>query len=190
MQPATQGLRLTLTQLFGGIAAVALAYVLCFKLNEWVFSVAKVSDHISWVFLPAAIRMLAVLLLGWAGVAGLYLGSLSMLGATFTVDPVEALIIAAISSVPCLVAARIVQRLQGVSSDLSGMTGRQLLIFGVAGGLASSAAHTVYFAVTAHSTAPLAGFLPMFVGDTVGTLIMLYLGALALNRLFPKRPEA
>lgn len=142
MQSATPRHRLTVTQFFAGMAAVALAYVLFFKLNEWLFSMAKVSDHISWVFLPAAIRMLAVLLLGWAGVAGLYLGSLSMLGASFSVDPLAALVIAGISSVPCLLAARIVQRLLGVSSDLAGMTGRQLLIFGVAGGLASSGAHT------------------------------------------------
>ncbi len=189
MQSASPGLRLTVTQFLAGMAAVALAYVLFFKLNEWLFSMAKVSDHISWVFLPAAIRMLSVLLLGWAGVAGLYLGSLSMLGASFSVDPGAALVIAAISSVPCLVAARIVQRVLCVSTDLSGMTGRQLLIFGLAGGLASSGAHTLYFSAVARSTEPLAGFLPMFVGDTVGTFLMLYLGAIALNRLFPARQE-
>lgn len=182
--------RLSVTQFFAGMAIVAVAYFLFYKLNDWLFSVVKVSDHISWVFLPAAIRMLAVLLLGWAGVAGLYLGSLSVIGPNLAVDPASALVVAAVSSVPCLVAARIVQRVQGVGSDLAGMTGRQLVIFGVAGGLASSAAHTLYFVVTAESAAPLAGFMPMFIGDTIGTFIMLYLGALVLHRLLPREQES
>jgi hypothetical protein len=170
---------------FAGMAAVALLYVLVFKLNAWLFSVARVTDHISWIFLPAAIRMLAVMLLGWAGVAGLYIGSLSLLGSMFEFDPVGALIVAGLSSVPCLIAARLVQRLLKVSSDLAGLTGRQLLIFGLAGGFLSSMGHTLYFAYAAQSLAPVEGFLPMFVGDTLGTFIVLYLGALILNWVLP-----
>lgn len=183
MPSAPSRQQLSVTQFFGGMASVAVAYLLFFKLNEWVFSVAKVSDHISWIFLPAAIRMLAVLLLGWAGVAGLYLGSLALLGPRFDIDPLGALLLAGISSLPCLVAARLVQWRLGVTSDLAGMTGRQLLIFGVAGGLASSGAHTLYFAWAARSTEPLEGFVPMFVGDAAGTFIVLYGAALILNRL-------
>jgi hypothetical protein len=170
---------------FAGMAAVALLYVLVFKLNAWLFSVARVTDHISWIFLPAAIRMLAVMLLGWAGVAGLYIGSLSLLGSMFEFDPLGALIVAGLSSVPCLIAARLVQRLLKVSSDLVGLTGRQLLIFGLAGGFLSSMGHTLYFAYAAQSLAPVEGFLPMFVGDTLGTFIVLYLGALILNWVLP-----
>jgi hypothetical protein len=166
-----------------GMAAVALTYVLVFKLNSWLFSVAKVTDHISWIFLPAAIRMLAVMLLGWAGVAGLYIGSLSLLGSMFEFDPLGAFIVAGLSSVPCLIAARLVQRLLKVRSDLAGMSGRQLLIFGLAGGFLSSMGHTLYFAYAAQSLEPVEGFVPMFVGDTLGTFIVLYLGALVINRL-------
>lgn len=178
--------RLSATQCLAGMAAVALAYVCFFKLNDWLFSVAKVSDQISWVFLPAAIRMLAVMLFGWAGVAGLYLGSLSQLGGMLEADPVRALVIAGISSVPCLLAARLAQRALRIPGDLAGMTGRHLLVFGLAGGIASSGVHTLYFALEAASLAPLAGFMPMFVGDTLGTLIVLYGGALVLNRLPPR----
>jgi len=168
------------------MAIVAAAYILFFELNVWLFSVAKVSDYVSWVFLPAAIRMLAVMLLGWAGVVGLYLGSLAQLGAMLESDPARALVIAGISSVPCLLAARLAQRALRVPGDLAGMTGRHLLVFGLAGGLANSGAHTLYFSLEAGSLDPLAGFLPMFVGDTLGTLIVLYAGALLLSRLLPR----
>ena len=174
---------------FAGMAAVALLYVLVFTLNAWMFSVARVSDHISWIFLPAAIRMLAVMLLGWSGVAGLYVGSLSLLGSMFEFDPLGALIVAGLSSVPCLLAARLVQRLFRVRTDLAGMTGRQLLVFGVAGGFLSSGFHTLYFVYAAQSLDPVDGFIPMFVGDTLGTFIVLYLGALVINRLVPPAKE-
>lgn len=186
MQEATGRQGLTATQFALGAAIVAVVYALMFELNKFLFSRIEVSSHVSWVFLPAAIRMLSVMLLGWAGVAGLYLGSLSVLGMSFTVDPAHALILAAVSSVPCLLAARLVQRLQCVTSDLAGLTARQLVIFGLAGGLASSGAHTIYFASVAGSTEPLAHFVPMFVGDTVGTFIVLYLAALVLNRFMPR----
>lgn len=186
MHAATPTPRLSATQCLAGMAAVAVAYIFFYELNEWIFSLTKVTDHISWVFLPAAIRMLAVLLLGWVGVAGLYLGSLSQLGDLLEVDPARALWVAGLSSVPCLLAARTVQRALRVQADLAGMTGRQLLVFGLAGGLASSGAHSVYFALEAESAQPLAGFLPMFVGDALGTLIVLYMSALVLNRLLPR----
>ncbi len=186
--PPRQG-SFSVLHFFAGMAAVALVYVLVFKLNAWLFSVAKVTDHISWIFLPAAIRMLAVMLLGWAGVAGLYIGSLSLLGSMFEFDPLGALIVAGLSSVPCLIAARVVQHLLKVDRDLAGLTGRQLLIFGLAGGFLSSMGHTLYFAYAAQSLAPVEGFVPMFVGDTLGTFIVLYLGALVINRLLPRPKE-
>ncbi len=186
--PPRQG-SFSVLHFFAGMAAVALVYVLVFKLNAWLFSVAKVTDHISWIFLPAAIRMLAVMLLGWAGVAGLYIGSLSLLGSMFEFDPLGALIVAGLSSVPCLIAARVVQHLLKVDRDLAGLTGRQLLIFGLAGGFLSSMGHALYFAYAAQSLAPVEGFVPMFVGDTLGTFIVLYLGALVINRLLPRPKE-
>jgi hypothetical protein len=40
--------------------AVALLWVLLFRLNRWALSSFDVTVFISWIFLPAAIRMLAV----------------------------------------------------------------------------------------------------------------------------------
>ncbi len=48
------------------IAGIALVYVVFYWLNGWLFSTFKVTENIAWIFLPAAIRMVAVLLAGWA----------------------------------------------------------------------------------------------------------------------------
>jgi hypothetical protein len=166
-----------------GAVTTALAYSLFFFANDWLFQIARVSDHISWVFLPAAIRMLAILMFGWAGVVGLFIGSLAVIWDLMLEEPAHALTLAVLSSVPSMLAARFVQRAIGIGADLAGMTGRHLLCFGLAGGLLNSLVHTVYFATREGSLGPLHGFVPMFVGDTLGTLIVLYLGALALRRV-------
>lgn len=165
------------------MASVALAYVVFYDINGWLFSTYKVSENISWVFLPAAIRMIAVLLAGWAGVGGLFLGSLMVDLPDLFTDPTHTLILAALSSVPSIFAAQALQRFLAIPRDLGGMTGRHLLWFGLAGGLFNSGAHTAYFMARASSLDPLSGFVPMFVGDTVGTFLMLYAAALALRQV-------
>lgn len=175
---------------WGGVAVAAacsaLAYIAFFLLNGWLFTTFSVTENISWIFLPAAIRMVAVLLAGWAGVFGLFIGSLVMIAPMLATDPAHALVLATLSSVPSFYAAQAVRRYLRIPGNLAGMTGRGLMCFGLAGGFVNSAAHTLYFMLRAEGLQPLGGFVPMFVGDTVGTFVMLYLGALLLRRIrFP-----
>ncbi len=167
-----------------GVAVVAMAYLGFFRLNQFLFdTLFKVNDHVSWIFLPAAIRMVAVLLLGWPGVLGLALGSLLVDADLLMSDTPQALTQALVSSVPSLLAMRAVQRMQGLRADLAGMTGQQVLGFGLGGAAASSLAHTCYFALRAESIAPFTHLVPMFIGDLLGTLLMLYAAALVLRRV-------
>lgn len=179
------GRKLSFGETVAGALLAGLGYVFFFELNAWMFSQVKISENISWVFLPAAIRMLAVLLVGWAGVAGLFLGSLVVISHLVVNEPGHALVLATLSSVPSLLAARAVQRSLGIQTDLAGMTGRHLLVFGLAGGLVNSLAHTLYFAGREGNLSPFHGFIPMFVGDSVGTLLVLYAGAITLRHFRP-----
>jgi hypothetical protein len=63
-------------------ASVAALWVGLFKFNSIFFEYLGVSQYISWVFLPAAIRMISVMLFDWVGAAGLFVG------AVITSDPV------------------------------------------------------------------------------------------------------
>ncbi len=179
------GRRLSVGEAVAGALLAGLGYVFFYELNAWLFSQVKVTENISWVFLPAAIRMLAVLLFEWAGVAGLFVGSLAVILDLFAEQPGHALALASLSSVPSLVVARVVQRSLGVRADLGGMTGRHLLVFGLAGGLVNSLVHTLYFAGREGNLEPFHGFVPMFVGDSIGTLLVLYAGAVALRQFRP-----
>ena len=56
------------------VGGVALAYWLLYDLNAWFFASFSFTATVAWIFLPAAIRVIAVLLLGWRGFAGLFIG--------------------------------------------------------------------------------------------------------------------
>ena len=58
-------------------------------------------------------------------------------------------------------------------------------MFGLAGGLVNSLVHTLYFAGREGNLEPFHGFVPMFVGDSIGTLIVLYVGAISLRHFRP-----
>lgn len=164
---------------------VAAAWVLLFKLNAVLFSRFEVTPYVSWIFLPASIRMLAVLWLGWVGAAGLFFGALVTNGALIQQDPAAALVLSALSALPSLVAARAVTRILRVPSDLNGLRPFHLLAFGAAGAAASVVAHTVYFLLDGNpSTSPPAA-IPMFVGDAVGTVLVL-IGISATLRWFTR----
>lgn len=178
---------LTRAQWLGGAAIVALAYLLFYRLNAWLFDEIKVSDFVSWIFLPAAIRMVAVLLLGWAGVAGLFIGSLLTIVPVLVQDPAHALTLATLSSVMPILAARAVQKLAGISTDLSGLMARHLFLFSLAGGLVNSVAHIAYFMLHDETLSHLGSLPAMFVGDTVGTLVMLYGAAIIMRRFVPRQ---
>jgi uncharacterized membrane protein YhhN len=42
----------------------------------WVFKSLEVNHYVSWIFLPAFIRIVSVLLFGWAAVIGLIIGAI------------------------------------------------------------------------------------------------------------------
>ena len=49
--------------------------------NAWAFQYFSFSNHISWVYLPAFLRVMYVLVLGpWWGFAAIFLGGLSLVG--------------------------------------------------------------------------------------------------------------
>ena len=57
------------------VSGTALAWRAAFDLNMWLFSDAALTDRAHWVFLPAALRIMAVLILRTPGALGLMLGA-------------------------------------------------------------------------------------------------------------------
>lgn len=177
------GFGTSLFRMFASGLVVVLLWTGLFYLNEWLFSALSLSSVINWIFLPAAIRMLAVMALGWVGVAGLFVGAL------FTTDLVvhagwyDAVVIAFLSALGPMFAVSACNRWLGMNEDLAGLRPSQLAVFSLAGAVCNVVPHNIYFFFSGHTPDIFSGMLPMLVGDLLGTLVILYFASLALKLL-------
>lgn len=170
--------------LFG--TGVALAWFCLFHLNNWLFESLSVSALVSWIFLPAAIRMLAVVMFGWAGVLGLFVGSMMTNQLFGHASFVAALTMSVLSAIGPWLAFRTCTKWFGLPDDLSGLRPTHLLFLSAAGALLISVPHCVFFYLSGISSSLFDHMIPMFTGDLIGTLIVLYAAAFLL-KLIPTR---
>lgn len=154
------------------ILVIALLWVALFRLNNWLFTATSISQHINWIFLPAALRMVSVLLFGATGAIGLILGALVTSDTEGNV--IDAIALATLSGLCPYISVAICTHLFKLPHDLGGLTAKQLLGFAIAGGVISVLTHHLYFYSRLHVAYFLDGAGPMLIGDIAGALILLY----------------
>ncbi len=162
------------------IAASALLYFGFFHLNDWLFSALEVHRGANWIFLPAGLRLLNTLLLGGEGAIGLLLASFALSFGSVHNDSVTAAVAPFISAgAPYLIYRLALAR--GLPSTLEQLTPAALSVLIVLYAAASSFLHSVWYAMRGVSQNFLSGFAAMFVGDLIGTMIIIYLIKLLLT---------
>ena len=169
------------------VAAVALAWTFLFELNHWLFASMEVNQFISWVFLPAPLRVLTVLVLRWRGALGVFIGSLFTHFPLSDLNVLNALALSGISALAPFLAVSLAMRCLHVSADLAGLTFRQLAWVSLLGVATSAVAHNVYFSVQSPGHDWVVSTTQMFVGDMVGTMLVLYVCVVTLRSLERRR---
>ena len=162
------------------ILLVALAWILFYRFSLWLFAYFEYNPHVNWVFLPAGIRMLAVFIFGWAGVLGLFIGSVITNDEELSGYVIYLSMISALSP---MVAKRACNWWFNIPVTLQGLRGKQLLAFAVIGALTNALFSNLFF-YFANETNSLKGIIPMFVGDLLGTLFIFYLVVKILQLIF------
>jgi hypothetical protein len=156
---------------------VVLTWIVFYQMSLWLFAYFEYNPRVYWVFLPAGIRMIAVFIFGWAGVLGLFIGSI-------ITNEVElsgyVIYLAAISAMSPMVAKRACMWWFNIPDTLQGLSSKQLLAFAITGALSNALLSNLYFYFTDRANS-LKGVFPMFVGDMLGTLIIFYLIAQILR---------
>ncbi len=169
------------------VVAVTALWILFYKFNLWMFSYFEYNPHIYWIFLPAGIRMISVFIFGWTGVLGIFIGSIFTNEAEISN---YVMYLAAISALAPMLAKGTCMWWFKIPATLQGLTGKQLLFFAFAGALSNALFSNLYFHLCGLSDS-LYDFLPMFIGDLAGTIIILYLSKslLTLALSLYKRPH-
>jgi hypothetical protein len=172
------------------VSVVSATWILLYLANDWLFDRFAVSNYASWIFLPAALRMLAVMLAGWKGVLGLFIGSfITGIYSLGTADPGAVLVMAGVSALAPMVAYLLCVYLLGLRSDLKGLSATQLICVSIASALLTAGLHNVHFAATGTIASVANNFVTMFVGDLIGTFVVLYAAKLLMS-FVPSRPES
>jgi hypothetical protein len=167
---------------FSLAAAVTMAaWIVLYQLNAWWFTALDWADGVSWIFLPAAVRLLAVLMFGTAGALGLFLGGIFTMSMIEEAPWPKVVGIAAVSALAPLLAVGLMLRRLRLPASLCGLGTRHLALLAVASAAASVVLHNLYYWYTHQRGDPVSGLLPMFAGDIAGTIIVLYLARSAMR---------
>lgn len=156
----------------------AIVWIGLFEANAYVAEVLVVNDYVSWFFLPAAIRVLSVLLAGYAGVLGLFVGALFTNMPIDSVNLIDALALSVISAISPLIAVGVLYRFFSLSNSLAGLRWWHLIAFAVVGAVCNVTATQLYLAHSLQRQSFSGSWWPMLVGDLVGTAVVLYVASL------------
>ncbi len=165
---------MTLLQ-FASIAISALLYFSFFWVNEWLFDMTALHDGANWIFLPAGLRLLCTLIFAGEGAIGLLLASVVIVYLRInSMDQLTGLGAAMISAGAPYLAYRTALKF-GMPASLEKLSAAGLGILALVYALLTSFLHSLWFALRGFFPDLLHGWSAMFIGDLVGTLIMVYL---------------
>ncbi len=164
------------------VSAVAALWVLLFQLNAWLFARWETSHLANWIFLPAALRLVAVLIFGWKGALGLFLGAL-ITSALMDAGWPENVMLPALSALGPVLAVKLARDHLGWSVDLQGLRYAHLVLLAALGAVSNGLLHHVYWALTAPDLNWSAVFVTMVGGDLVGTFVVMVIASAILRRL-------
>lgn len=166
---------------FAMSAGTALLFLGTIGLNELLFKWVEFAHGISWIYLPAGVRLLCILLFAEAGAIGILVASwLICFFHFFPNDPIRSFaggILAALApylTYRLLVAGR-------VGPSLAGLGPWRLLGCALAFSIASPLLHHIWFALQGQREGLLHGFFVMASGDLIGTIVVLYTAKLILS---------
>lgn len=152
---------------------------------------------VSFIFLPAGIRTLAVLIFGFRGALGIFTGtmlsSVEYMHRIVTMDLPNIILIAAISAFSAYLMMQLVCWFRNIGSNLDELNFSDLLAVVFTQGLLSASLHQWLYAQHSFGGAynePSAGesfrlWAAMAAGDVIGSMVMM-LSAVALINLFSR----
>lgn len=162
------------------VLLVALVWLVFFELNALAFSSFEHNSRVHWIFLPAGLRLIAVLLFRERGVIGLLIGSYFTLPHAQPSDLTYELLLSVSSGIAPLLAVLLCTRLFPIQLNLSGLRGKHIIALSIACAAMNAFLLTSSMAVSGRLYGDIMQIWVIFVGDMLGAALLLLL----ISRLF------
>ena len=162
---------------FIGCAISAMAYTLLFYCNSWLTSSITFGLGVSWIYLPAGLRLFLTLIFGLPGAIGIAVASflISYYG-DFPHDLTVCIGVGLISVFAPYLARFFVFSNLHLDSDLSNLNFPKLIACILIYSLLSAGLHQWWFAtMTLEDAGSVNHFLVMFIGDVLGSFLLISL---------------
>ena len=163
-----------LSEWFSGFFISAFAYATLFYLNGWLTQYLVYDLGVSWIYLPAGLRLFLTLIFGFPGALGI--GCATFLLAyygDFSQNAITCIGVGLISGFAPYIARFFILTNIRIAPDLSDLNLPKLVICIVIYALLSAGLHQYWFATRGLDHAGTVNdFLVMFVGDVFGTVLL------------------
>jgi len=126
------------------VVGIALSWVLLFKANGLIFSYFEQSHFISWLFLPAGVRLIATLLFGKVAILGLFAGAL-ISGLPLNLNFISLATLSLISAINPYISINVTKYFLGIDDMLNDLSLKYLLMLSLASALFNGLCHNLYF---------------------------------------------
>jgi hypothetical protein len=173
-----------------GVLISTLLYSALFFFNDWLTETVKYDLGVSWIYLPAGLRLFLILIFGLSGAIGIATASfaISYFG-VFPPDLVTCIGIGLISGFAPLLAKWIVITNVNISNDLSNLSIQKIILCVVVYALVSSGLHQYWFELRDLESGSLNHFLVMFVGDIAGSILLIALIKYSIDLVKRSKPK-
>jgi hypothetical protein len=173
-----------------GALVSALLYSTLFFFNDWLTEALKYDLGVSWIYLPAGLRLLLILIFGLAGAIGIAAASfaISYFG-VFPPDLVTCLGIGLISGFAPLLAKWLIVSNIPINNDLSNLSIQKIILCIIVYALMSAGLHQFWFELRDLESGSLNHFLVMFIGDIAGSILLIALIKYSIDLLKRSKPK-
>jgi hypothetical protein len=168
------------------ISLAAILYAASFSINDYVMGSFSFSLGVSWVFLPAGLRLLLTLLLDKNGALGIAIASTAISLGFYFEDPILGIGAGIISGLAPYMAKLLVFRDSDLKQDLSQLDAKQLLNCVFVFSIVSPLMHQAWYKLHNPESPFFEGLGVMIIGDLIGTFIVIYF-AKAVIFLYKKK---
>jgi hypothetical protein len=162
------------------ISIAAILYAASFLINSFVMGSFSFSLGVSWVFLPAGLRLLLTLLLDKNGALGIAIASIAISLGFYFEDPILGIGAGIISGLAPYIAKLLVFSDKDSKRDLSQLDAKQLLNCVFVFSVVSPLMHQVWYSLHKEDSLFFEDLGVMIIGDLIGTLIVIYLAKAAI----------
>ena len=172
-----------------GFLVSIFSYTTLFYLNDWLTSHLTFGLGVSWIYLPAGLRLFLTLIFGLPGALGIALASffISYLG-PFPHELTTCMGIGLISGFAPYLARIFVLNNLKILPDLSNLSLPKLAICTLIYATLSAGLHQWWFSIRSlDETGSFNHFLVMLIGDVLGTIVLVGLIKVSLDFLKPSK---